>query len=178
MIVRPFKQCGVHFNPGALKKVLFLTGHYPYYIINLLKEILFILNAQQSKIYVTDADVELATKKLLCKDAIFNYICSDARRTAFAENCLHILATSRWSSHYQLEYATERSSSYITEGDLFSLLAKDTHFSKSEARLAVEQLVEDKILDKQFHHAGIISYKFSIPLFHHWLQKSTSWLRK
>ena len=170
MITRPFSQFGVSFNPKALKKVLFLTGHYPYYIILLLKEILTILNLQQSKVYITEADIELATKKLLRMDSVFNYLVREASRTPFAVDCLHVLATSKQVPDNDVEYITEKSASYILENKLFSLLEKDKDFSKSQTQQALEQLVEDKIIDKQQHAIGI-GYKFSIPLFHHWFQK-------
>jgi len=170
MITRPFSQFGVSFRPNALKKLLFLTGHYPYYIILLLKEILTILNAQQSKVYVTEADIELATKKLLHMNSVFNYLVREASRTPFAVNCLHVLATSKGLSDDYGEYMPEKSASYILENKLFSLFEEDKDFSKSQAQQALEQLVEDKIMDKQQQAKGI-GYKFSIPLFHHWLQK-------
>ncbi len=171
MITRPFSQFGVSFRPNALKKVLFLAGYYPYYIILLLKEILTILNSQQSKVYVTEADIELATKKLLRMDSVFNYLVREASRTPFAVNCLYALATSKRVSDDDVEYMTEKSASYVLEDKLFSLLAGDKDFSKSQAQQALEQLVEDKIMDKQQQVAKGIGYKFSIPLFHHWLQK-------
>lgn len=170
MITRPFSQYGVSFRPKALKKILFLSGQYPYYIILLLKEILAILNAQQSKILVTEMDIELATKKLLRMDTVFIYLLREASRTTLALNCLHILSTFKTAPDDAIEYTTEKFISYIMDEKLFSLLKQEGNFSQQSIQSALDQLVEDKIIDKQVQAQGT-GYKFSIPLFHHWLQK-------
>ena len=174
MITRPFSHYGVSFKPNALKKILFLTGNYPYQIILLLKEILNILNSQQNKVFVTEIDVELATKKLLRMDSLFSYLLRDASRIASAMNILHLLSTLKSSSDSDIEFTTEKSTSYSLEEELFSLLKQNGDFSIAEAHLALDRLVEDKIIDKHVQAKGV-SYKFSIPLFHHWLQKRNVW---
>lgn len=170
MITRPFSQYGVTFRPKALKKVLFLSGQYPYYIILLLKEILAILNSQQSKISVTEMDIELATKKLLRMDSVFSYLLREASRTTLALNCLHTLSTFKAVPDAAMEYPTEKFIPYIMDEKLFSLLKQSEDFSQLSTQSALDQLVVDKIIDKQIQAKGT-GYKFSIPLFHHWLQK-------
>jgi GTP diphosphokinase / guanosine-3',5'-bis(diphosphate) 3'-diphosphatase len=159
MVLEPVRQNGVFFAKGALNKFLSLCQGYPYYIILLLKEVAQNFDAHSHKLYITEDDISSATERLLKSDASFRYLWNDVKKIPFGEALVRALADLKIGSHQ-----------FITEAQLIDKL--DANNQKELVNVSLQRLVTSQILQRSdFIENKNNGYKFSIPLFDHWVQR-------